>query len=90
MWVVTELALRRVPQTSRHPEVNQESPPRLEPNNQILATALEHRHPFAFEFGGDRTRLEGPHESRIADFDSVEPPADEMRLELEADRLDFG
>jgi hypothetical protein len=89
MRVVTKLALRRVPQASRHPEVNQESPPRLEPNNQILAPALERQHPFALELGGNSARLEWPHESRIADFDPVEATADEVRLELEPDRLDL-
>jgi hypothetical protein len=41
MRVVTKLALRRVAQTSRHPEVNQKSSPRLEPNDQILATTFD-------------------------------------------------
>jgi hypothetical protein len=90
MRVVTKLAPRRVPQTPSHSEVNQESSPRLEPNDQILATALEHRHPFALELGSDGGRLERPHESRISDLDAVEAPPDEMRLELETDRLDLG
>jgi hypothetical protein len=41
MRIVGQLSLRRMPQASRHPEVNQKSPSRLEPNNQILATAFE-------------------------------------------------
>jgi hypothetical protein len=90
MRVVLQLSLCRVPQTSRHPEVNQKSPPRLEPNNQILASAFERRHSFAFELGSYRARLERPHESRITDLDAVEPPADEVRLELDTDRLDLG
>ena len=90
MRVVTKPSLRRVAQTSRHPEVNQKSSPRFEPDDQVLAAAFERRHSFAFELGGDGARLEGPHESRIADLDAVEAPADEVRLELETDRLDLG
>jgi hypothetical protein len=69
--------------------VNQESPSRLEPNNQILATAFQRRHSFALELGRDGAWLERPHEPRIADLDAVEPPADELRLELLPDRLDL-
>jgi hypothetical protein len=76
-----------VPQTPRHPEVNEQSPPRFEPNNQILAAPFERRNSFAFELGGDGVWLEGPHESRIADLDAVEPPPDQVRLQLLPDRL---
>ena len=41
MWIVGQLSLRRVPQTPSHSEVNQQSPPGLEPDNQILAAAVE-------------------------------------------------
>jgi hypothetical protein len=88
--IVGQRSLRRVPQAPRHPEVNQQRPPRFESNNQILAAAFERRHSFAFELGGDSVWLEGPHESRIADLDAVEPPADEVRLELLPNRLDLG
>ena len=90
MRIVGQRSLRRVQQTPRHPEVNQQSPPRFEPNNQILAAAFERCNSFAFELGGDSVWLEGPHESRIADLDAVEPPADQVRLELLPDRLDLG
>jgi hypothetical protein len=87
--IVGQRSLRRVPQTPSHPEVNQQSPPRFESNNQILAAAFERRHSFAFELGSDGVWLEGPHESRIADLDAVEPPADEVRFELLPNRLDL-
>jgi hypothetical protein len=87
--IIGQRAFRRVPQTPRHPEVNQQSPPRFEPNDQILAAAFERGHSFAFELGSDGVWLEGPHESRVADLDMVEPPADEVRLELVPDRLDL-
>jgi hypothetical protein len=90
MRVVRQLPPRRVAQTSRHPEVNQKSSARFEPDDQVLAAAFERRHSFPLELGGDGVRLEGPHEPRIADLDAVEAPADEVRLELKTDRLDLG
>jgi hypothetical protein len=79
-----------VPKAARHPEVDQESPPGLEPDDQILAAAFERRHPFALQLGSDGDGLEGPDEPRIPDLDMVEPPPDEMRLELLPDRLYLG
>ncbi len=90
MRIVGQSSVGRVPQTPRHPEVNQESASRLEPNNQILATAFERRDSFAFELPGHGDGLEGAHEARIVDLDAVEPPADETWLELLPDRLDLG
>ena len=90
MRIVGQLSLRRVPHTPCHPEVNEQSPPSFESNNQILATAFERRHSLSFEFRGDGVRLEGAHESGVVDLDAVEPPADEMRLELSSSRLDLG
>jgi hypothetical protein len=76
MRIVDQRSARPVPQASRHPEVNQKSPPGFEPDNQILPTAFERRHSFAFELGRDGAGFEGPHESRVADVDAVEPAAD--------------
>ena len=90
MWIVGQLSLRRVSQASRHPEVNQKSPPSFESDNQILATAFECSYSLAFELGGDGHRLERAHEPRVVDLDAVEPPADEVRLELPSSRLDLG
>jgi len=88
--IVGQRSSRCVPKTPRHPEVNQESPPRLEPDDQILAATFERRHSFALQLGGDGDGLEGPHQSRIADLDAVEPPPDELWLELLPDRLYLG
>ena len=77
-------------QAPRHPEVNQQSRPEFEPNNQIFAPALERCHSLVFQFRGDRNGLEGPHKSRIVNLDAVELPADEVRLQLTADRFDLG
>jgi hypothetical protein len=89
MRIVTQLSLRRVSQAARHPEVNQKSPSRFEPNNQILASTLERCDSLAFQFGRDCGRLERPHEPRIANVYAVEAPADELRLQLNADRFDL-
>jgi hypothetical protein len=90
MRIVGQLSLRRMPQAPRHPEVNQQSTPRLELNDQILAPALERGHTLAFELGGDGVWLEGSHEPWIGNLDAVEAPADDVRLELHANRLDLG
>jgi hypothetical protein len=90
MRIVGQRSSVRVPKASRHPEVNQQGAPRLEPNDQILAATLERSHLLAFELGGDSDGLERTHEARIVDLDAVEPPADEVRLELLPDRLYLG
>src|SRR5437899_6916832 len=89
MTIVVQSAAWRMAQASRHPEVNQESPTRLEPNNQILAAALERRDTLAFELAGDGTRLEWPDDPWIRDADPVEATAENVRREPETDRLDL-
>jgi hypothetical protein len=79
-----------VPEAPRHPEVNQENPPALEPKNQILAAPVHLGDALALQLGRHRDRLEGPHESRVVDLHVVEPPADQYRLELSSYGLDFG
>jgi len=75
---------------SRHPEVNQQSPPRLEPNNQILATTIDRRHLLALEFPCDLERVEGTGQSRIRDLDALEPPPLEDGRDTGSDGLDLG
>src|SRR2546423_11887862 len=89
MTIVVQCAARSMAQASRHAEVNQESPTRLEPDNQILAPAFDGADPLALQLGGHGLRLERPHETRVLDLDPVEPPPDQVRLELETDRLDL-
>ena len=79
----------RVPQAPRHPEVNQENPTALEPNNQILAAPLERRDRLSGQLGGGLDRVVGPGQAYVVDLDAHERPADEMRLEADPDRLDF-
>jgi hypothetical protein len=90
MRIVGQLSLRRMPQAPRHPEVNQQSTPRLEPNNQVLAPALERGYPLSLELGGDGVWLERAHKPWIGNLDAVEASADEVRLQLKPDRLDLG
>ena len=79
-----------VQQVSRHPEVNQESATSFEPNNQILAAAMERCDPLSLELGGHSGGVERPGETRIEDLDALEPAAQELRLEPQTDRLDLG
>ena len=79
-----------VPQTPRHPEVNQENATTLEPNNQILAASLDGGDALALQLGRDLERLERPHQPRVEDLDALEAPPDERGLELATDRLDLG
>jgi hypothetical protein len=78
-----------VPQASGHAEVNQESATRLEPDNQILAAALQCGNALAFELRRDGERLEWAHEPWVGDVDLFERAADDVRLERETDRLDL-
>ena len=87
MRIVRERSASGVAQASRHPEVNQESSTGFEPNNQILAATLECGNAFPFELGCDGRRLERTDEPRIANVDLLQPPADEVRLECETNRL---
>ena len=79
-----------VQQVSRHPEVNQENATRLEPNNQILATAIDGDDSLAFQLGGHSGGVERTGEARIEDLDALQTPAYEHRLEPCSDRLDLG
>jgi hypothetical protein len=78
-----------VQQLSRHPEVNQESPTAFEPNNQILATAIEGTDPFLHELGGHSGGVERAREARIENLDVLEAPPSEGRLEMRTDCFDL-
>jgi hypothetical protein len=73
----------------RHSEVNQESPTRLEPNNQILAAAIDGRDALALQLGCDLNTVERARQPRIGDLDGLEGAANEHRLEPATDGLDF-
>lgn len=69
--------------------MNQESTPGLEPNNQILAAAIQERDPLAFELAGDLRRVVRTRQACIGDLDPLEDPALEHWCEPPADRLDL-
>ena len=89
MRIVRERSVRRVQEAPRHPEVDQENPTALEPNNQILAATLDRCDALAFQLGRHLGRLVRTHEARIVDAHLLEAPTDERRLELPADALDL-
>jgi hypothetical protein len=73
----------------RHPEVDQESPISLEPNNQILAAAIDSRDALALQLACDLDPVEWARQPRIEDLDALEGAAEEHRLEPATDGLDF-
>ncbi len=70
--------------------MNEQSPSRLEPNDQVLAPPVDGHHPFALELSSDELRIEGTSEPGVGDLDSLEPPPDEGRHETAPDGLDLG
>lgn len=79
-----------VKQLSSHPEVNQENATAFEPDNQILAAAIEPGDPLSFELGGHSGGILGPGETWIEDLDVLEAAPDEPGLEPCPDGLDLG
>jgi hypothetical protein len=69
--------------------VNQESPTRLEPDNQILAAAIDGCDAFALQLGCDLDTVEWTRQPRIEDLDTLEDAADEHRLEPATDGFDL-
>jgi hypothetical protein len=70
--------------------MDEEVPPALELDNQILAAATKAVDPLTLELGGDDLGRLGPRQPRIGDLDLFEASADEGWLEASADRLHFG
>ena len=90
MGIVHQRSPLRVPQRPRHPEVHEQSPPRIEPNNQILATAPDLADTLADELAGDEHRVERPHQAWIADLDVLEACPLEDGRDRPAHGLDLG
>jgi hypothetical protein len=70
--------------------VNQENATAFEPNNYILATAIESHHAFAFELRRGLGGVKRPGQTRIGDLDAFEPAAQQERFEAPSDGLDLG
>jgi hypothetical protein len=86
----TVLSTVRVSQRTRHAEVDQERTTRLEPNNQILATAIDLRHVLALELSRDLDPVVWARQAGVADLDVHEPAALQRRRKPAADGLDLG
>jgi len=70
--------------------VNQENATAFEPDNQILAAAIERGDPLPLELGGQSDRIVGPGEAWVDDLDMLETAPDEPGLEPCPDGLDLG
>ena len=70
--------------------MNQESPSRLEPNNQILAAPVDGDDPLALELSSHLCGIERTREPRIRNFDTLEPPPLEGGNQSAPDALDLG
>src|SRR5919108_4912274 len=73
----------------RHPQVDEEVPPALEGENQILAAPAHVGDPLALERLGDGLRRLGPRYPRIEDPDDRESPPGQGGGEPGADGLDL-
>src|SRR6266700_417221 len=89
MRVVRERLVRSAQKTSRHPEMDQENPTALEPNNQILAPSLDSSDALPFQLGRHLGRLVGTHEARVVDAHALEATTYQHGLELPADTFDL-
>ena len=70
--------------------MNQESPSRLEPNNQILAAPVDGDDTLALELSSDDVGIERTCQPRVRDLDPLEPPPLEDGRETAPDALDLG
>src|SRR6478672_2175199 len=90
MGILLQFPARRVPQRTRHSEVDQEGTARLEPDNQILATAIDPLHALALELSRHRERIERSCQPRVVDHDAHERAPFQDGGKPTADRLDLG
>ena len=79
-------AVQHVPS---HPEVNQESATSLEPDNEILAAAIDRHDPLALQLSRDLDGVERARQARVGDVDALEAPPDQAGLESATDGLDL-
>jgi hypothetical protein len=70
--------------------VDQESPTRFEPNNQILAATAHRRDPFALELTSHVVGIERTCQPRVEDPYTRQLPPLEHGRETQSDGLDFG
>ena len=90
MRVVLQAPAPPVAQAPRHPEVNEESATRFEPNNQILAAPLDSDDVLAGQLRRHLGGLVRADEPRVVDVDVLERSSCEDGLEPPAYGLDLG
>jgi hypothetical protein len=74
---------------ARHTKVDEEVPPALELDNQILAATANGADLLAFELGGHQLGRLGSREPRVGYHHTLESAAGEARLESGTNRLDL-
>jgi len=70
--------------------MDEEVPPALESDNQILAATANGADLLAFQLGGHQLGRLGSREPRVGDHHALEGAAGEARLESGTNRLDLG
>jgi hypothetical protein len=70
--------------------VNQQSPPRFEPNNQILAAPIDCSDLLTLELSRDQIGIVRARQPRVRDLDLLERPPFEDRRKPPPDALDLG
>ena len=74
---------------ARHTKVDEEVPPALELDNQILAPTANGADLLAFELGGHELGRLGSRKPRVGDHHALEGAAGEAGLESGTNRLDL-
>ncbi len=70
--------------------MNQENETPFEPDNYILATAIDDLDSLTLEPGSNLPRIEGAREPFVRDLDRFERSAGEDRRQLSSNGLDLG
>jgi hypothetical protein len=90
MRIGFEPAPRRMLDVPGHSQMNEEVPPALEFDNQILAATPYGTDLLSFESGSHYLRRFGARQAWIGDDDPFEPATRQARRQSLADRLDLG
>jgi hypothetical protein len=69
--------------------VSQESATGIEPNNYILAAAIDSHDSLPLKLGGDFEGIDGTRQARVEDLDVFEAAPEEHGFEPAADGLDL-
>ena len=83
------MARRLVPEAPGHAQVDDEHHSAFQPDQQVLASALERHHAFALESRRDDCRIIGPGQPLVVDPRRADPPACDAGRESPALGLDL-